>query len=57
MKGSKFYIAKINEEHCMCSLQPKSNEYNEVFFDLRKTTLKKHDIQSGQSFRDRGSIN
>jgi len=26
------------------------------FFDLLKTTLKKHDIQSGQSFEDGGSI-
>jgi len=29
--------------------------HKEVFFDLLKTNLKKHDSQSGQSFWDGGS--
>jgi len=28
--------------------------HKEVFFDLLKTTLEKHDIQSGRSFSDWG---
>jgi len=58
-KGSKFYITRINEEHCICLIaycNLNKLAIRKYFFDLLKTTLNKHDIQSGQSFWDGGSI-
>ena len=40
-EGSKFHITKINEEQCMCSLQPLDKiSQRKLYYDLLKTTIK-----------------